>query len=216
MATQETEPRGGDVRRAVRRHRRQRRARSSRASPRSIELALLCLVSEGHLLLEDVPGVGKTSLAKALAASIDVQLRPHPVHPRPAALRRRRRHGVEPERPTRSSSGPARCSPTSCSADEINRASPKTQSALLEAMAENQVTVDGTTYPLGPPVHGHRHPEPDRARGHLPAAREPARPLPHAGRRSATRDRTPSSRSSTPTATTTPSPTSARWSPPPT
>ena len=64
--------------------------------------------------------------------------------------------------------------------DEINRASPKTQSALLEAMEERQVTVDGTTYPLASPVHGDRHPEPDRARGHLSAAREPARPLPHA------------------------------------
>ena len=66
-------------------------------------------------------------------------------------------------------------------ADEINRASPKTQSALLEAMAERQVTVDGTTYRLGAAVHGDRHPEPDRARGHLSPAREPARPLPHAG-----------------------------------
>ena len=144
--------------------------------------------SEGHLLIEDVPGVGKTSLAKALAASIDCTFGRRAVHARPAA------------RPTSSASrvwnrgtsdvrvpARARCSPTSCSADEINRASPKTQSALLEAMEERQVTVDGTTYPLAAAVHGDRHAEPDRARGHLPAAREPARPLPHAGRRSATR-----------------------------
>ena len=61
--------------------------------------------------------------------------------------------------------------------DEINRASPKTQSALLECMEERQVTVDGITYHAGGAVHGRRHPEPDRDGGHLPAARGPARPL---------------------------------------
>ena len=59
-------------------------------------------------------------------------------------------------------------------ADEINRASPKTQSALLEAMEERQVTVDAHTYPLAAPVHGHRHPEPDRARGHLSRCPRPS------------------------------------------
>ena len=104
-----------------------------------------------------------------------------PVHARPAAVRRRRRHRLEPQRRASSSSGPGPMFANIVLADEINRASPKTQSALLEAMEERQVTVDGATYPLGPPVHGHRHPEPDRARGHLPPAREPARPVPHAG-----------------------------------
>ena len=65
-------------------------------------------------------------------------------------------------------------------ADEINRASPKTQSALLEAMEERQVTVDAHTYRAAAPVHGDRDPEPDRARGHLSPARGAARPLPHA------------------------------------
>ena len=60
--------------------------------PEVVELALICLLAEGHLLIEDVPGVGKTSLAKALAASIDCIVEAGPVHARPAALRRRRRH----------------------------------------------------------------------------------------------------------------------------
>ena len=64
-------------------------------------------------------------------------------------------------------------------ADEINRASPKTQSALLEVMEEGRVTVDGVAAPGRRAVHGHRHPEPDRAGRHLPAARGPARPVPH-------------------------------------
>ncbi len=61
--------------------------------------------------------------------------------------------------------------------DEINRASPKTQSALLECMEERQVTVDTHDVPARRPVHGDRHPEPDRDGGHLPAARGPARPV---------------------------------------
>ena len=65
-------------------------------------------------------------------------------------------------------------------ADEINRAPPKTQAALLEAMEERQVTADDGTHLLEPALPGDGHAEPDRARGHLPAARGPARPLPHA------------------------------------
>ena len=147
---------------------------------------LLCLVSEGHLLIEDVPGVGKTSLAKALAALDRLHVPARAVHARPAAVRRRRRHRLEPRRRARSSSGPGPIFANIVLGDEINRASPKTQSALLEAMEERQVTVDGATYPLAAAVHGDRHAEPDRARGHLPAAREPARPLPACASRSAT------------------------------
>ena len=66
-------------------------------------------------------------------------------------------------------------------ADEINRATPKTQAALLEAMEEQQITVDGTTHDLPQPVHRPGDPEPDRVRGHVPAARVAARPL-HAAR----------------------------------
>ena len=64
--------------------------------PDVVELALICLLAEGHLLIEDVPGVGKTSLAKALAALDRLHVEAGAVHPRPAALRRRRRHRVEP------------------------------------------------------------------------------------------------------------------------
>jgi MoxR-like ATPase len=118
--------------------------------PEVIELVLLCLISEGHLLIEDVPGVGKTSMAKALAASIDgsfgrLQFTPDLLPTDVVGLTVWNRNTNEFEfRP-----GPV--FNNIVLADEINRASPKTQSALLEAMAEAQVTVDGTTYQLGSP-----------------------------------------------------------------
>ncbi len=115
-----------------------------------IDLVLLCLVSEGHLLLEDVPGVGKTSLAKALSRSVDcvfgrVQFTPDLLPSDVVGVTVwNRSNGNFDFRP-----GPIFAGIVL--GDEINRASPKTQSALLEAMAEGQVTVDNVTYPLGPP-----------------------------------------------------------------
>lgn len=115
-----------------------------------VEQVLLCLLSDGHLLVEDVPGVGKTTLAKALAASIDADLGRIQFTPDllPADVT-----GVSIWNRT-DSTFEFRPGPIFAGlvlADEINRASPKTQSALLEAMAEAQVTVDGTTRPLPRP-----------------------------------------------------------------
>jgi MoxR-like ATPase len=115
-----------------------------------VRLALVCLISEGHLLIEDVPGVGKTSLAKSLALSIDcrcsrIQFTPDLL---PSDVT-----GVNVFDRARASFSfhPGAIFANIVVGDEINRASPKTQSALLEAMEENQVSVDGTTYQLPAP-----------------------------------------------------------------
>ncbi|AEA24997.1 MoxR family ATPase [Pseudonocardia benzenivorans] len=118
--------------------------------PEVVRVALVTLLAEGHLLVEDVPGVGKTSLAKALARSIDcsvsrVQFTPDLLPGDITGMSVYNRHTSEFEfRP-----GPVFANVVI--ADEINRASPKTQSALLECMAEDQVTVDGATYQLAAP-----------------------------------------------------------------
>lgn len=115
-----------------------------------IELSLTCLFAEGHLLIEDVPGVGKTSLARAIAASIDASF--HRIQFTPDLLPT----DVTGVTIYRQESGQFvfHKGPVFANivvADEINRASPKTQSALLEVMEERQVTVDSVSYPVGRP-----------------------------------------------------------------
>jgi MoxR-like ATPase len=115
-----------------------------------VALALVCLLAEGHLLVEDVPGVGKTSLAKALAVSIDagygrLQFTPDLLPADVVGVSVWNR-GAE-----RFEFRPGPVFTNILVADEINRASPKTQAALLEAMAEGQVTVDNHTRTLAAP-----------------------------------------------------------------
>jgi MoxR-like ATPase len=117
------------------------------ASPETLRLPLLCLLAEGHVLVEDVPGVGKTVLAKALARSRDLTF--HRVQFTADLLPA----DVTGVNVFDRQSGAFRFRPGPVFAnivlvDEINRASPKTQSALLEAMQEGQVTVDGATHML--------------------------------------------------------------------
>jgi len=116
----------------------------------AIDLALVVLLAEGHLLVEDVPGVGKTMLAKALGRAIDCSVRRLQFTPDllPSDIT-----GVSVfNADTREFEfKPGGIFANIVVGDEINRASPKTQSALLESMEERQVSVDGTTYQLAVP-----------------------------------------------------------------
>ena len=115
-----------------------------------IKLAVVALLAEGHILIEDVPGVGKTLLARALAASIDCSFRRIQFTPDllPSdVLGSSVYHAPSGEFVFK----PGPLFANVVLADEINRTTPRTQSALLEAMSDRQVSVEGKTYPLEPP-----------------------------------------------------------------
>ncbi|MGI8679175.1 MAG: AAA family ATPase [Jatrophihabitans sp.] len=116
----------------------------------AVRLGLTVLLAEGHLLIEDVPGVGKTKFAKALARSIDCSVRRVQFTPDllPSDVTGVSVYNSE-ERDFEFKPGPVFANIVV--GDEINRASPKTQAALLECMEERQVTVDGVTYGLEAP-----------------------------------------------------------------
>jgi MoxR-like ATPase len=121
-----------------------------RGKPEAVRLAVVALLAEGHLLVEDVPGTGKTTLARALSASLSgsvsrVQFTPDLLPSDVTGSTVYRQHdGAFVFHP-----GPVFANVVL--ADEINRASPKTQSALLEVMEERRVTVDGTAHPVPRP-----------------------------------------------------------------
>src|SRR3990167_4521004 len=144
-----------------------------------VTLSVICLLSSGHLLIEDVPGVGKTTLSHALAHSLGLSaarvqftadLLPSDLIGVSVYDRHKEDFIFHP--------GPVFAQVLL--ADEINRAGPRTQSALLEAMEERQVSAGGEAPPLASPVFRDRHPESGGPVGHTSSAGVAVGPLRHA------------------------------------
>src|ERR1700682_3649689 len=121
-----------------------------RGKPEAVRLSLVCALARGHLLIEDVPGVGKTTLAHALARSVHCNFHRLqftsdmlPSDVLGVTIYNAHKQAFEFK--------PGPIFTNFLLADEINRATPKTQSALLEAMNEDQVTIEGRSYPLAQP-----------------------------------------------------------------
>ncbi len=147
-----------------------------RGKSETVKFALVALLAKGHLLIEDVPGIGKTTLAQRLARALDLSIQriqftsdllPSDV----IGLSIFNQQSGEFEWK------PGPIFSNIVLADEINRATPKTQSALLEAMAEEQVTVDGMFAASAAAVYGDRDAKSVRTSRHISAARIAARPL---------------------------------------
>ncbi|WP_243712649.1 MoxR family ATPase [Actinomadura sp. 6K520] len=121
-----------------------------RGKREKVELALVCLLAEGHLLVEDVPGVGKTTLARAISASVEaewarIQFTPDLLPSDITGV------SIFNQGTSAFEFHPGPIFANLAVADEINRGSPKTQSALLEVMEERRVTVEGTPHPVPRP-----------------------------------------------------------------
>ncbi len=159
---------------------------SIRGKPEAIRASVVALLARGHLLIEDIPGVGKTTLARALAAALGGTFRRIqftsdllPSDIVGVSVYDQSGKVFELKR------GPIFANVVL--ADEINRTTPRTQSALLEAMSEGQVSIDDATHELDAAVHGDGDAEPGRALRHVSAARVADGPVPAARSRSATR-----------------------------
>ena len=142
----------------------------------ALTLILMTVLAGGHVLIEDLPGLGKTLIARSFAAALGLEFTRVQFTPDllPADLLGSTIYDM------RSGRFEFRRGPIFTNlllADEINRTPPKTQAALLEAMAERQVSIDGATHRLPRAVHRDGHRQPDRVRGHLSAARGPAGPV---------------------------------------
>ena len=143
---------------------------------REVRLALVALLCGGHLLIEDVPGTGKTVLAKAIARSLGLQLPAHPVHAGPAAHGRHRPLDLQPEDPgVRVPARPDHVPDRARGRDQPGHA----QDPVGAAREHGGAPGHGRRrhLPDAPPVPGHRDPEPHRVRGHVRAAGGAARPV---------------------------------------